>query len=249
MPSRARSPTRRRIFKPRSGSPALARSRTDLGRFYQERTAADPKARGKALRTYQALVAIDPTNREGLYQLAFLQALAGQFPESRALLDRLPEDLRGRPQALAVLVADLAGQGDPQATRLQPRWRRTPSSRPSTCSPSFPRSIASKTMRYRDGCSRRSIGGAWRLRTCCRRSAASMRVTAAIGKPYRSRPAAASGVTVPLLLDLARAAFKGGDPKGALGYLAHARSLEPNNAGVHFMFGIICVELNLGAEV
>ena len=32
------------------------------------------------------------------------------------------------------------------------------------------------------------------------------------------------------------------------GYLAHARSLEPNNAAVHFMFGIICVELNLGAE-
>ena len=60
--------------------------------------------------------------------------------------------------------------------------------------------------------------------------------------------AAASGVTVPLLLDLARAAFKGGDREGALGYLAHARSLEPNNASVHFMFGIICVELNLGAE-
>jgi tetratricopeptide (TPR) repeat protein len=60
--------------------------------------------------------------------------------------------------------------------------------------------------------------------------------------------AAAAGVTVPLLMDLARAAFQSGDREGALGYLAHARSLEPNDARVHFMFGIICVEMNLAAE-
>jgi tetratricopeptide (TPR) repeat protein len=51
-----------------------------------------------------------------------------------------------------------------------------------------------------------------------------------------------------LLIELARAAFKAGDPKGALGYLAHARDLEPTNPSVHFLFGIVCVELNLGAE-
>ena len=51
-----------------------------------------------------------------------------------------------------------------------------------------------------------------------------------------------------LLIELARAAFKAGDAKGALGYLAHARDLEPTNVAVHFLFGIICVELNLGAE-
>jgi Flp pilus assembly protein TadD len=53
---------------------------------------------------------------------------------------------------------------------------------------------------------------------------------------------------VPLLIELARTAFKAGDPKGALGYLAHARELEPTDAAVHFLFGIVCVELNLGAE-
>ncbi len=50
---------------------------------------------------------------------------------------------------------------------------------------------------------------------------------------------------VPVLLDLARAADKAGDHTGALGYLAHARSLEPQNAAVHFLFGIVCVELDL----
>ena len=38
------------------------------------------------------------------------------------------------------------------------------------------------------------------------------------------------------------------DNKGALGYLAHARSLEPDNATVHFLFGMVCVEENLGRE-
>ena len=60
---------------------------------------------------------------------------------------------------------------------------------------------------------------------------------------------AAAGATVPVLLDLARAAGQAGDhKKGALGYLAHARSLEPENAVVHFLFGIVCIELELGAE-
>ncbi len=61
--------------------------------------------------------------------------------------------------------------------------------------------------------------------------------------------AAARGVPdAALLIELARAAFKAGDAKGALGYLAHARDLEPTNVAVHFLFGIVCVELNLGAE-
>jgi tetratricopeptide (TPR) repeat protein len=59
---------------------------------------------------------------------------------------------------------------------------------------------------------------------------------------------AAAAPTVPVLLDLARAADQAGDHKGALGYLAHARSLEPDNAAVHFLFGVVCVELELGAE-
>jgi tetratricopeptide (TPR) repeat protein len=53
---------------------------------------------------------------------------------------------------------------------------------------------------------------------------------------------------VPVLLDLARVADKAGDHQGALGYLAHARSLEPRNAAVHFLFGVVCVEMDLVAE-
>ena len=49
-------------------------------------------------------------------------------------------------------------------------------------------------------------------------------------------------------MELARTAVKLKDYQGALGYLAHARSLEPANATVHFFFGMVCVEQNLGRE-
>jgi tetratricopeptide (TPR) repeat protein len=53
---------------------------------------------------------------------------------------------------------------------------------------------------------------------------------------------------VELLLELARLANLQKDHKGALEYLAHARGLEPGNARIHYLFGIVCVELDLGVE-
>jgi tetratricopeptide (TPR) repeat protein len=50
------------------------------------------------------------------------------------------------------------------------------------------------------------------------------------------------------LLELARLAESGKDYEGALGYLAHARDLTPNNARIHFLFGLIAAELNLPIE-
>lgn len=47
---------------------------------------------------------------------------------------------------------------------------------------------------------------------------------------------------------LARIAYKAGDLKEALGYLAHARDLEPQNAATHFLFGLICIDLKLPPE-
>ena len=54
--------------------------------------------------------------------------------------------------------------------------------------------------------------------------------------------------SVDLLIDLARVAHKARDLRGALGYLAHARDLQPGNAQVHFFFGMVCVGLDLGVE-
>jgi tetratricopeptide (TPR) repeat protein len=68
------------------------------------------------------------------------------------------------------------------------------------------------------------------------------RARSVLDEAARERP------TVDLLLGLARLASQQKDHKGALGYLAHARDLEPTNAHVHFLFGIVCVALDLGVE-
>jgi cytochrome c-type biogenesis protein CcmH/NrfG len=38
------------------------------------------------------------------------------------------------------------------------------------------------------------------------------------------------------------------DHEGALGYLAHARAVAPDDASIHFLFGIVCVEMDLVGE-
>jgi tetratricopeptide (TPR) repeat protein len=60
--------------------------------------------------------------------------------------------------------------------------------------------------------------------------------------------AAAAKPSVELLVDLSRLASRQKDFQGALGYLAHARGLDPANARVHFLFGMACVALDLGVE-
>ncbi|MGH9160312.1 MAG: tetratricopeptide repeat protein [Vicinamibacteraceae bacterium] len=60
--------------------------------------------------------------------------------------------------------------------------------------------------------------------------------------------AAREAPSAPILLDLARVSDKLGELRQALGYLAHARELDPENAATHFLFGVICVKLDLGRE-
>ena len=62
------------------------------------------------------------------------------------------------------------------------------------------------------------------------------------------RAVAAGGASAPLLVELARTAIALKDYQGALGYLAHARSLDAANPTIHFLFGMVCVEQNLGRE-
>ena len=50
------------------------------------------------------------------------------------------------------------------------------------------------------------------------------------------------------LVELARVAHEQKDYKGSLGYLAHARDLEPDSARLHYYFGLVCLDLDLMAE-
>jgi tetratricopeptide (TPR) repeat protein len=236
---------------PHAASPYL-----NLGRLYQERAASDPAsaraAAKKALGVYRQLLAVEPANVEGLYQAAFLLAIGGEFAESLALVQRMPGDARWRPQALAVVVADLAGSGDmasasTAAARLASHAQLT-SADVVAVLPAFEHvsndSIAQQLLEALDKRGLASADALQRLGAIHLRHA-----RYAEARQVLERAAGAAGrPTVPLLMDLARAAYKSGDGKGALGYLAHARDLDSHNAPVHFFFAIVCIDLNLGGE-
>jgi tetratricopeptide (TPR) repeat protein len=222
----------------------------NLGRLYQEHAASDPSARPKALEIYRHLLAIDPSNAEGLFQAGLLLAIDGKFADSRALIERLPEETRKSSQVLVVMAVDLAGTRDPRASATLTDLSGHPD-----LTDADVMSVAPAFAHLQDEGVARQM-----LEALDRRGLASAGALQSLGEihlkneQYREaievldRAQAKAGASVPVLIDLARATDKLGDHRGALGFLAHARSLEPQNANVHFLFGIVCIQLELGAE-
>lgn len=222
----------------------------NLGRLYQEHTPGNPGFAAKALEVYRALLAIEPAHTDALFQSALLEAIAGRFKAANRLLDRLPADLVQRPQVLAVRMAVLSGLLDATGARMA---AESLGAHPDLVVADVI-AVLPAFEHVRDDT---ALGVA--LAALDRRGLASVdlqRRLAAIDMRHDRygearevlERAAAHGPTAPILVDLARAADLAGDHKGALGYLAHARTLEPDNATVHFLFGIVCVELDLGRE-
>jgi tetratricopeptide (TPR) repeat protein len=224
----------------------------NLGRLYQERTADDPTARGKALDIYRRLLVVAPSDTEGLYQAGFLLALDGKFADSRALIEKLPAEIRRRPHALAISSVDAAGSGDQAgATAAARELEAHPDLSAADVMAVVPAfghleghdEVAVQLLEALD---HRGIVPSDGLQLLGELYIRHLRFADA--RQVLERAATLGGPTVPALVDLARAADRLGDHKGALGYLAHARALEPANANVHFMFGMVCVELDLVAE-
>jgi tetratricopeptide (TPR) repeat protein len=222
----------------------------NLGRLYQERAATDPAARDKAIDVYRRLLAIDPRNVEGLYQSAFLLALAGKFSESRGLIDRLPNEVRQQSHALALAALDLAATGDPGATAAVTALAAHPGFTADDVTALLPALDHLKddeaARSLFEALDRRGLATAATLQRLGRIHLGHQRYAEARAMLERAATAAPSDVSI--LVDLARAADRAKDHEGALGYLAHARALAPNDASIHFLFGIVCVEMDLVGE-
>jgi Flp pilus assembly protein TadD len=221
----------------------------NLGRLYQLRSIEDPAARARALDVYAALLAVVPDSVEGLFQSALLRAQGGEFAASQALLQRLPPEVRGRPQALAVAAANLAGLGDGRSFDVVDALTRHPDVVPEdvlAVLPAFDHVQGDEVLgRLLASLDRRGVVAPGTLR---RLAAIQMRAGQFADARGTLERLASVEPTVAVLSDLGRAAAKAGDHRAALGYLARARSLEPENASVHFLFGVVCMELDLAAE-
>jgi tetratricopeptide (TPR) repeat protein len=232
-------------------APRFTDALLNLGRLYQQSadTAGAPE---KAIAAYEAIVSFEPDQVEANYQLAVLRQGQGSYEKSQAHLARLPEAAQQRAQALAVRCANLAGLGEAAAAEntAQSLLRAEDLSELDVTSilPTLDRSGRTEVaVVLLEGLAEKRLASPASLR----RLGLAYERDNKLGRARESLEKAAPGFQdnlMPLLRDLARVAYKLKDYKGTLGYLAHARDLEPGDASIHFFFGMTCLDAELLME-
>jgi tetratricopeptide (TPR) repeat protein len=215
----------------------------NLGRLYQAGGEIE-----KAIPAYQTALRIDDSNAEAHHQLALLLQSKGDFRASLAHLDRLPAEDRKRKSAIALRCAGEAGIGNTEtAIATADRLLNVPNVEEEDALAILPVLQAhdkAVALHLLEGLDRKHLAAhSLPQLAAAYEDAGDLK----LARETFERAAQAGGASA-LLLDLARVAWKQKDYEGTLGYLAHARDLEPNNAGIHFFFGLACNELSLPVE-
>ena len=223
-------------------SPRFVNAYLNLGRLYQQHGEI-----AKALQTYRKLLRFQPAHAEANYQCAALLVRKGEAAGALPHLERLSAELRQGANVQALLIAGYQAAGD--RARGQDTIERLiahPELNELDVLPVVPALVKHGGM-----------GSATRLLEEVTRRGAGPDAHRQLGLLYeeqnrleaaRAALERAGTPNVPLLLDLARVAYRQNDFRGALGYLAHARDLEPANARINYLFGQTCIRLELVAE-
>jgi tetratricopeptide (TPR) repeat protein len=230
--------------------PQFTAAYLNLGRLYQENSSSDVQARTKALHIYDRVLRYDPGNSEANYQSALLLLEDRKYQASLLRVSRLPRTTRESAQALSISCADYAGLGDHQKTsRNLARFLEAPDLSETD--------VRQLLLGIRPGKDNEVTVAA--LEGFGKRQHLPADLQRSLGLAYEQlgrlddarsilEKFTIDHMSVHSLFDLARVAYKQKDYRGALGYLAHARDLEPDNASVHYSFGVVCLDLELIAE-
>jgi tetratricopeptide (TPR) repeat protein len=232
-------------------SPELASAYLNLGHIYEMQGESEPSKIDSAIELYRKLLSRNAGAANVRLQLAKLFEMRGRYKLSLSQLSALPPGERSRSLALSLRSADLLAAGDhtgalktaadlvhaPDASvedvcRILPLLSDNDSDRAVLA-------LSADFLRTKDldGHELDKLGSAY-LKLGRLGEARSTFESLASQQPQSVRP----------LLALGEVAYKQRDLEGALGYLAHARDLAPLNAGIHFFFGVVCIELNLPVE-
>ncbi len=232
-------------------SPTFEEAYLNLGHLYQEWTPQQTAIQDQAIRTYAQVLKLDPGNVEANYQSAVLLMQKGLFSLSRQHLSKLPPGAQDHSQALSVSCGDYAGSGEEaKAETTADRMLQSPDLAEADVVSLLPLlgrlRNTSLAVRLLEGLRQRNLTTASSLTSLGF-------LYKQLGRLDDARKALEQAAqippnSVPLLLDLAHVADDQEDYTGALGYLAHARELEPQNASIHFFWGIVCVQMNLAEE-
>lgn len=231
--------------------PHLESAYMNLSRIDMRTAENDSSARAEALDLSEKALRLEPANDEAKYQIATLYAWEKKYQPSLQYLARLSPKARMMVGAEALACTDSAALGDKAATSkaaaalaANPNLTEQDAASCLLALRSARRAdliekiyVAANSVHPLSSAGLRTLG----LAEEAEGKLAEARVNFELA--YATEPA-----SVLLLQDLARVAREAKDYKGALGYLAHARDLEPGNASLPYEFGAICLQMGLYGE-
>ena len=231
-------------------APKFTGAYLNLGRLYQQQP-NQPQSLEKALGTYQRLLAVEPGHVEATYQAARLLNQLGRYSQSQQRLESLPPASQQRAAALALrcsnsVALNMKAEADSAAERLLASTDLSAADVLEILPTLSSHGQSDLAARLLQGVNQRGLASAatWsQLSKLYEEHGQFKEARSALENNLKEGTASAA-----LLVTLARLAYRSGDLEGTLGYLAHARDLEPQNAAIHFFFGMVCIDLKLPPE-
>ena len=232
-------------------SPRLASAYLNLSRIKMETASVNQADRREALRLSLKAIELEPANDEAHYQSATILSWDKNYRSSLGHLQKLSAESQAKIGAQALFCADYAGSGDREKTSQAAEAMKNNSDfteqDAETCLPSLRLARRADLIESLfSAASARHPLSPHGLRILGLAQEAQGKLQLA-RSTLESAFAAETGA-VDILEDLARVARAAGDNQGALGYVAHARDLQPENASLAFEFAVICVRMRLFAE-
>lgn len=232
-------------------APRLAPAWQNLARACQFEAEHDASAASCALDSWQQVLRFKPGDGEAHGSLALLYQKHGKFSESLREIEKLPAEEASRTATLAIRCLDLCGLGrmreaNSVACRLAASAEFSEADLDAMRGALESPKASAVMITLVEGLDARHAASPEDLR----------RLAIAYEQMHRLPDARKTLERVALLepknpahlLELARLADATKDHEGALGYLAHARDLAPDNPRIHYLFAMIAAEMNLPVE-
>jgi tetratricopeptide (TPR) repeat protein len=231
--------------------PSLTPAWQNLARACQLQAVDEPSSISCAIDSWQHVLRLKPADTEAQQSLALMHEMRGDFAASLQDIRKLPAEEASRLRNLAIRCVDLSALGQiaeakKVASQLVGRAEFSESDLDGLQAAMESPKSASVVVMLVEALDARHAASLTSLQRLAIAYEQLQRPSDA--RKTLERVAVLEPNNTAHLLELARLADASKDYEGALGYLAHARDLAPDNPRIHFLFGITAIKMNLPIE-
>ncbi len=232
-------------------NPRLAGASLNLSRIDMQSASDDRSRRNEALRLSEKVLQLDPSNDEAKYQLATIFAWDQNYQRSLHYLETLSEQAREQVGSEALRCLDETSLGHSErASKAATALAANPDLTEQDAMVCLPALRSARRADLIETIFASAAGSHALSPTGLRILGLAMEAEGNLQQARATLESAfaADAKSAAVLVDLTRVAETANDHNGALGYLAHARELQPGDAGLAYEFGVICLKMDLYGE-